>query len=395
MHRTKTFDIPLFICLLILAGLGIIFIFSSSYPKALISNETGGNASYFVVHQIAFAAVSIVLMLGCMYIPLAALRRMFWGLVGIAGALLMFALVIARAKHGHQSYIVIGPVQFMPSEFVKIALVLTTATFLSQRPWLLKTWKGMWSGPFWFLLIPAGMIALQQDLGTMLVVSAAMSTILLISGAKFRFIGIPLLVGLGLIGLLLASGHAPERVSSRVKAWMNTEDISNPASYHPRVSLLAVGSGGLLGMGFCQSRQKWFYMPAAQNDYIFAITAEEWGFLGILALVFLPFLFIAYRGFTIAHRAPNEYTALVAAGCTVMLLTPAIINMAMVLNCLPSIGVNLPFISYGGSSITSTLMLGGLLLNVSSLRAEQPAQAAAPDTTAEATPARARAYTRA
>lgn len=371
MQRVKAFDLPLFICVLTMVGLGIIFIYSSSYPKALVSQETGNNPFYFAGHQIVFALASLLLMLGCMYIPLQSVRRMYWALIGIGSLLLILTLVISTAKHGHQSYLVIGPVQFMPSEFAKIMLVLALATYLSRRPWELRTWKGWFSGTCWFWVVPALLIALEQDLGTMLVMGVATACILLIAGAKGRFIAVPLLV-LALFGMLVAvSGHCPERVTSRVKAMLNPEDLANNASYHPRMSLMAVGSGGPLGLGFCHSRMKWFYMPAAQNDYIMAINCEEWGFAGIVLLIFLPFIFIIYRGFTIAHRAPNEFTALVAAGCTVMLLTPALINIAMVLNCLPSIGVNLPFISYGGSSIASTLMLAGLLLNVSTLRAEQ------------------------
>ncbi len=378
MRRVKAFDMPLFICVLIMAGLGIIFIHSSSYPKALFSSETRSNSFYFAGHQIIFVLAGLVMMLGCMYVPLSSLRRLFWVLIGLGGALLILTLAISTAKHGHQSYMVIGSVQFMPSEFVKVVLVLTMATFLSRRPWLLRSWKGMWPAPYLFWGVPVVLIGLEQDLGTMLVMLLATACILLIAGAKFRFIGLPLLL-LGVLGVLLFfSGHCPERVKSRIEAWVNTEDDSNYASYHPRMSLLAVGSGGPLGKGFGNSRMKWFYMPAPQNDYILAITAEEWGLLGTVLLVFAPFIFIIYRGFTIAHRAPNEYTALVAAGCTVMLLTPAVINISMVLNCLPSIGVNLPFISYGGSSITSTLMLAGLLLNVSMLRPEQKSPRAVP-----------------
>jgi len=377
MRRVKAFDMPLFIFVLMMTGLGIICIYSSSYPKALISSEANDNAFYFAGKQIIFSIVGCALMLACMYLPLDKMRRLFWALIGIGGFLLLFTLIICHAKHGHQSYIEIRGMQFMPSEFVKICLVFTMATFLSRRPWKLRSWKGMWSGPYWFLIIPTLLIGMEQDLGTMLVMVVATACILLIAGAKFRFVGMPLAALGCVVVLLVASGHCPQRVTDRVKAWLHTEDFSNPASYHPRISQLAIGSGGVLGMGFCKSRMKWSYLPAAQNDYILAITAEEWGFIWTLLLLFAPLIFIMYRGFSIAHRAPDEYTALVAAGSTVMLIIPALINIAMVLNCLPSIGVNLPFISYGGSSITSTLMLCGLLLNVSTLREEpQTARAA-------------------
>ena len=126
--------------------------------------------------------------------------------------------------------------------------------------------------------------------------------------------------------------------------------------------------GGLFGRGFSQGRQKWFYLPASQSDSIFAVVAEELGFLLTLLTIFVPYILLVFRGFSIAHRAPDEFGALVATGATVMLATPALINLAVVLNLMPLLGINLPYISYGGSSMVSSLMMAGLLLNVSSMR---------------------------
>jgi len=154
----------------------------------------------------------------------------------------------------------------------------------------------------------------------------------------------------------------------RIGAWIDPEGTHTNAGYQVMHSLIAVGSGGMLGRGFCQSLQKWSYVPGAQNDSILAIIAEEMGFILTLAVIFLPFTFLAFRGFSIAHRAPDEFSALVAAGATVMLTTQALINMAVALNCIPTTGITLPFISSGGSSLIASMMMAGLLLNVSALR---------------------------
>ena len=376
MRRVPAFDMPLFTCILMLIGLGIVAIYTATYPKALADYNDG---FHFVRPQIIFACAGLVVMLLCMFFPLAQFRRLFWPIIIGMVALLMLVLVVGRLKHGNQAYIELGPIQFQPSEFVKVAIVLTLATFLSRRPWLVKSWKGLINGPAWFLIAPVVLIALEQDLGMVFVVGLSTTILLLIAGTRFRFIAIPML-GVALLGMLAAaSGHVPERIVSRMQALMHPEDLTNSSSYHPRNSLIAVGSGGLFGKGLCQSEQKWFYLPAAQNDYILAVISEEFGFAWLVIFIFVPYMFLTYRGFTIAHRAPDEFSALLAMGCTVVLITQVMINTGVVFNLLPSMGINLPFISYGGSSIISSMMLAGLLLNVSAQRAE-PAMRAAPIT---------------
>lgn len=373
MRRVPAFDMPLFMCFLIMVGLGIIFIFSASYPKGLTNSDANGDVFYYTGRQILYAIIGLGAMMACMYIPLAQFRRLSGVISAVMIVLLMLVLAISKAKHGNQAYISLGPLgQFQPSEFAKVAIVLTLSAYLAKRPWSVKSWKGLLNGPIWYLLVPLVLVGLGQDLGTVFVIGTTTLVILLVAGTPFRYIGIPLLVIAGLGMLVVASGHCPDRVVSRVQAMMNPEDLANQSSYHPRNALIGVGSGGFLGKGFCQSGQKWYYLPAPQSDYIFAVICEELGFVFTLLMPIIFYLFITYRGFTIAHRAPDEYGALVAMGSTVMLVSQAIINMAVVLNVLPSMGINLPFISYGGSSLIACMMFAGLLLNVSALRSEQP-----------------------
>ena len=184
-----------------------------------------------------------------------------------------------------------------------------------------------------------------------------------------------------MLGLILLK----PRTADRFRAWVQPENRTLIASDQPRNSLIAIGSGGLLGRGFCQGRQKWFYLPASQNDSIFAVIAEELGFFLTLALLFVPYMFLIFRGFAIAHGAPDEFSAMVAMGCTVMLATQALINLGMAMNLLPTIGINLPFISYGGSSVIASMMMAGLLLNVSTLRATTLDRRTAPQEVAQPT----------
>lgn len=384
MRRVTAFDMPLFLCVLILVGLGIAFIYSASYPKALASSDTGGDSFFYAGKQIQFAiALGLPALLLCAFFPLEVFARhpsrkwFFWGMVALVG--LPMILVLLRPDiHGNRAWLPTPMGSIQPSEFAKVAVVVLLPAFLCRRPWLVKSLKGLFYGPAWFLFVPVGMVILQKDLGTAFVMTIATVIILLIGGVKFRYVGVPALV-LGLAAVLLVMKIGGSRID-RIGAWVDPEKTHCEAGFQVLHSLIAVGSGGLLGRGFCQSLQKWSYVPGAQNDSILAIISEEMGFFLTIATIFLPFVFLIFRGFSIAHRAPDEFGALVATGATVMLATQAIVNMAVAFNCIPTTGITLPFISSGGSSLVASLMMAGLLLNVSamrplSLRTGEPAQA--------------------
>jgi cell division protein FtsW len=372
MRRVTAFDMPLFLCVIILVGLGIAFIYSASYPKALASTDTGGDGFYYAGKQILFAlAVGLPVLLITAFFPLELYYRhparkwFFWGTVAVIGAL-MIAVLFMKDTHGNRSWLPtpLGPIQ--PSEFAKVAVVVLLSAYLCRRPWLVKSVRGLFAGPAWFLIVPVGLIIAQKDLGTAFVLTVSTVVILLIAGVKFRYIGIPAGV-LGVAAVLVVMQFGGSRID-RIGAWLDPEGTHTNSGYQVLHSLIAVGSGGLFGRGFCQSLQKWSYVPGAQNDSILAIIAEEMGFLLTLAVIFLPFAFLTFRGFSIAHRAPDEFGALVATGATVMLATQALVNTAVALNCIPTMGITLPFISSGGSSLIASMLMAGLLLNVSAMR---------------------------
>ena len=367
MRRFPAFDMPLLVAILLLVVIGIVCVYTASYPRAMAD----GSDFTFAKLQLQFAALGFVAMAVCMFFPLPVLRRNAMGIGVTATALLALVLFFGVELHGNVNTINLFGFRFQPSELMKVAITLVLASYLASNPRAIKTPRAL-IVPYLLFLIPLGIIVLQKDLGTASVFGLACLIILAIGGVKFRYWGVPLIVLLALGGVLVISSHRVERID----AWLNPF-VDTAASYQPRNALIAIGSGGMTGRGFTESRQKWHYLPAAHNDYIFAIIAEEGGFLWTFVLIFAPYLYLVYRGFTIAHRAPDEFSALLAAGCTTMLVTQAVINMAVVTNLMPCMGINLPFISYGGTSLIASLMLAGLLLNVSRLRVRQahPAQA--------------------
>lgn len=383
MRRSSSFDITLFVAVILLIAVGWCFIYSASYPRAMLSPETNFNSFYFAFRQILFTVAGAIMMFFCWKTPLQWFRRWSVWIIGGTVLLLIAVLFFAKVTHGNRAYIDIGPIQFQPSEFTKIAIVLTLSAFLARRPWLVKSWKGLWAGPIYFIIVPMVLVLAEQDIGMTLAITLGTTVLLLISGMKFRFVGLPMLVfaalGVVIYGALAVASHGSViellkekggQRFERVLAWRDPWDESLAASYHPRNSIIAIGSGGPLGRGIPNSRQKWFYLPAPHNDYIASVIAEEIGFVGMLFVLGLYGLLV-FRGFSVAHRAPDEYSAMVAAGCTVMLISSALVNMAVASNLLPSIGLNLPFISYGGSSLIASMMMAGLLLNISGM---QPAR---------------------
>lgn len=363
MRRVSAFDMPLFLCFLLLVGIGITFVYTASYPRAMAE----GSSFALAGKQVIFSLLGLVAMFVCMYTPLDFFRHHAKTIGGLIVVLLFLVLAIGTAKHGNKAWIPIGPFQFQPSEFAKVAIIIVLAVFLAERPWSVRSWKGLFTGPYLIIGVPIILIVCQQDLGTATVLALASIILLAIAGTKFRFWGFPMLALLFLAALVVMTGHRAERID----AWQHPFDETIQASYQPRNSLIAVGSGGVLGRGFCMSRQKWFYLPGAHNDYILAIVSEELGFIFTIIFLFVPYIFMIFRGFTVAHRAPDEFSALVAAGCTVMLTTQALVNMCVVTNLIPCMGINLPFISYGGTSLLASMMMAGLLLNVSGQRSGQ------------------------
>ena len=346
---------------LVLFVVGLTWVYSASYPSHL-NSRFGGE---LFIKQLILGIVGIVAMLIITMLKTDILRKISWAAYILAGIGLMAVLVVGTAKGGNKSWIDLGPFQFQPTELAKVAIVMMTAAVIARKPSSIKSYRDLLSfGPYLYMGLFAGLILFQRDLGSLVVFGLACFIFMGFSGVKSKFYLVPLAALLILGTIYTLTDHK----AGRFKAWFNPFSTSSEVieyAYQPKNSLIAIGSGGPFGKGFAQSRQKWGYLPEPHNDYILSIISEEMGFFFVIGFVLLPYGIIICRGFTIAERANDTYSALLAGGATIMLTVQAIINMAVVTNTIPCMGITLPFVSYGGTSLICSFMLAGLILNVS------------------------------
>jgi cell division protein FtsW len=338
-------------------------VFNASYPLA---TEIHGDPWYFLKRQ----ALSAVIGMGGLFL---ALRMPYWWLrkVAVAGliatiALLALVLVMGHTSLGAQRWIGWGPLRFQPSEFAKLTVVLYVAHLLAANPRLMRNfWGGvipLLLGLLVFVILP---VELQPDLGTAITLLVTVLLLFFAGGAKTRWmIGLLVFFGACALGLALKDGTDGYRWK-RVITFINPAADPLDAGYQITHSKIALGTGGLMGVGFGESREKLRgNLPAQRTDFIFAIVGEEMGLAGTCGTLLL-FLIFAGRGFHIATRTKNRFGALLATGLTGMIATQALINIAVVTASVPATGVPLPFLSFGGSSLMTTLFAVGILLNVS------------------------------
>lgn len=343
----------------LLLTVGLLMVFSASFVRA----GYGGDPYYYLKRQAAWAALGLLGMLACSQIQYWQWRRLTRPLLLLLFALLVLVLIpgVGEEAGGARRWLGLGPLSFQPSEFAKLVLVLYWADLLADRPHDVRR--------FWPLAVPYlgvlgavfGLIMLQPDLGTAVTLAGTGTLLLFAAGVPLRY-----LLGLGLaalpaVGLLI--WLEPYRWR-RIVAFLDPTADPLGAGYHIIQSLYAIGSGGLFGLGYAQSRQKYFYLPEQHTDFIFAVLAEELGFVGAAAVILL-FAVYAWRGFRTAVAAPDTYAALLACGLTGAFALQAALNLGVVTSLLPVTGVPLPLISYGGSSLVFTLAGTGILLNIS------------------------------
>ncbi len=352
-------DFVIFITTLALVGIGLIMVFSSSSVTANINYD---DPYYFFKKQLMWASISIVAMIIVMKINFNRLKDFAVPMMIIA--LVCLALVVTPLGvevKGSSRWFVIGPARFAPSELAKLAMVIFLAKSMEANINKIGSFtKGVL--PYIFMLaLGCGLIMLQPDLGTAFALAGTVFCMLLVAGAKWSHLGGISLVGMSAVAAAIY--FEPYRME-RLIAFTNPWKYASDEGFQTIQSLYALGSGGLFGMGLGLSRQKFFYLPEQHTDFIFAILGEELGFIGAISVVLL-FLLFAWRGFKIAMNAPDNFSSLLAAGITIMIVFQAAINIGVVSGALPVTGITLPFISYGGTSLLFSLIGVGLLLNVS------------------------------
>jgi cell division protein FtsW len=344
-----------------LVVLGLLMVYSSSFATGLLAFN---DANYFVLRQAMWAAIGVALMFALMRIDYRWLRSVspLLMLAAIVGLMAVLVPGIGIERNGASRWIALGPLPpVQPSEFAKLALIIYVSAWLAGKGHYIRDFA-MGFVPFVTMVgIVAGLTLLEPDTGTAAVLVLTTVTLFFIAGASLTHVAA--LVGIGgvVATLLIATGGYR---ADRLFAFMSAEDDPAGVGFHTLQLLIALGSGGIDGLGLGASRQKFFYIPNAHNDGIFAIVGEELGFIGAMGVVIL-FAALIYRGFRIVLGARDEFGSLLATGIVTWIAYQALINVGGVTRAIPMTGIPMPFLSAGGSALAALLAAIGILLNIS------------------------------
>ncbi len=367
MPRTLQPDRWLFGSTLAMCLIGAVMVFSAS---AVVAREEFGSAYSFIARQLVWLAIGLAGMLWLMNTDYRRLRQpavIFTGLCVVA--LMLVGVFLVDKSHATHRWIRFGPVGVQPSELAKLVTILYLAWFLENR----RNPRGLGDAPgvndFRRTLAPAlgpvlvmfGLIVMQPDLGTAFDILLIAVAMLFVAGLSMKYLAYAAALAVPAVFLLIV--RVPYRMQ-RVLAFLHPEADPQGSGFQMLQSLIAVGSGGLTGVGLMESRQKLFYLPEAHTDFIYAVLCEELGFIGGFGVLAL-FAVYAWRGIRAAVAAPDDFGKFTALGITVMVTGQALINLSVVLGMMPTKGIPLPFISYGGSSLLVMLLATGVLLNIS------------------------------
>ncbi len=366
MPRRSENDRWLFGVTLALCLFGAVMVLSAS---AMTAEQQFGHGYYFLVRQAAWLLFGLLGMFLLMRTDYHKLREpaVVCPILCVVLLLLLGAFFMGKSHATHR-WIRFGPLGIQPSELAKLAVILYLAWFLDHRR---RSHAGMEFCKEDFLqnLLPAiapvlvclALVLAQPDLGTSVDIALIATAVLFVAGLSWKWMATGAAAAIPALGLLILL--APYRWA-RLLAFINPSSDPQGAGFQLRQSLIAVGSGGLTGVGLMESKQKLFYLPEAHTDFIYAVICEELGFIGALVVIAL-FVVYGRRGIRAAFAAPDTFGRLLALGITTMVLCQALINFAVVLGMLPTKGIPLPFISYGGSNLLVMLLGTGVLLNIS------------------------------
>ena len=361
LFKPYGFDRPLLIIVLILIAFGLIMVFSST---AILANEKYQNSFHFLINQIIGAGLGIILL-----IILLAVKKIFYqdpyfiyGLLLLSLGLLALCFIMPAIGNTNR-WIIFSGIRFQPSELAKISLILFFAFYFSRKQDKIGEWQTLVL-PLTVLGLFVLFILIEPDYGTALLVLTISTVMLYIGGVKLKH-----LIYLGIASsavftfYLFQASYRMERIFS----FINPKQDPLGSGFQAIQSKLAVGSGGLFGVSLGESTQKLFFLPNAHTDYIYAILGEELGLIGTLSVLVL-FVLLLWRGLLISWRAPDLFSQIAAAGLTLAIFIQALLNISIVLGLGPSTGLPLPLISFGRSSLLTTILSIGILLHISQRR---------------------------
>lgn len=366
LQTSNKMDMPLLIVVLMLVALGIVMVLSASAPSALADY---GNSYHYLMTQGLAAILGLAAMFFFSKFNYKIFKKYYIAIYVASLAILFTVLIpgIGMEVSGARRWIDLG-IQIQPSEISKIGFIIFLAGyFTDSRNKLDNFWKACFL-PLVLVAIPIVILyVVQNHLSAGIIIAIVSIIMVIMSGCQFKYLAT--IAGMGLAGLSGIFILFKDKIvngfrSDRVMAWLNPWEDTSGTSYQTVQGLYAIGSGGLFGVGLGESKQKYLYIPEAHNDFIFAILAEELGFVGCLLVITL-FAILVVRGVLIAIRAEDVFSSLLAIGITALIAIQVILNIAVVTNTIPNTGISLPFLSYGGSSLIILLSSMGLLLNIS------------------------------
>ena len=363
------FDMPFLIILMLILVIGLVCMYSASYAYAFYWYD--GDSYYFLKRQLAFAVLGVVAMLMISTIDYHVLHKFSWVLWIVSLALLVVAYIMPSSTGIHRWIRIPGIGQFQPSEVAKFALIVLYAHLVSLNHKKMKTFtKGYL--PFMAILgITCGLVFIEPHLsGTMLLLGIGL-ILMYVGGTRLVYLLGTIGIGGAAAGyMIFGMGYEKDRIDVWLKPLeMFTKD--KDMAWQTVQSLYAIGSGGLMGQGLGNSRQKHLFLPEPQNDFIFSIVCEELGFIGAVLIIIL-FGLLVWRGFVIGMKAPDKFGSMLAIGLTGQIGLQVAFNVAVVTNTIPNTGISLPFFSYGGTSLVMLLAQMGVVLSVSrSIQAEK------------------------
>lgn len=364
-------DFQLLVLALLLVGFGVVMVFSASSNTAAVSKLYNFDAFYFVKRQLMWAVLGLIAMLIAMNIPYQFYKKWFLPLFIVTAILLLLVPYFGASINGARSWFRLGPISIQPTEIAKIAMVLYLSALITKKGEKFREFK---RGLFPVMIIVGfviGLIMLQPDFGSAFIIAITAGIIVIAGGANLKHILNCALVGLlgivtvlGINMLIPSDGTSSDYKMGRIQSWLDPFHDAQNASYNLLQSLKAIAHGGWTGAGFGQSIQKLLYLPYPYNDFIFAVIAEELGFIG--TTIFLCFYaYFVLRGLLIALRCPDIFGTLVGVGIIGNIAIQAFINIGGVTRTIPITGVTLPFISAGGTSLFITMASIGILLSIS------------------------------
>ncbi len=351
-------DFALIALVVVLTLTGLVAVYSASFVIALTQF---GDSNYFIIRQLAWAILGGILFVAGLRTNYQVLRPLAFPLIAITLLALIAVLAIGQTVNGAQRWIGVGAFTLQPAEFAKLTVIIYLAAWLETKG---ENIKSLEHGVIPFILMigmVGALIMMQPSLGTTAIIILITGTMFFVAGASWKHIFTLGVTGVFIMAVLaLFSGYRADRVT----AFLNHGDDPTGHSFQVTQSVIAIGNGGIDGLGLGASRAKFFYIPESHTDGVFAILSEELGLVAALSIMLL-FILFTVRGYTVAHRAKDQFGLLIATGITTWIIGQALLNIGGITRSIPLTGVPLPFLSFGGNALAAVMLASGVLINIS------------------------------